>query len=133
VSGAETFSVAHTRVPVRKRRRKTVDLATAKLKFGGIFTGRLNLVPGDTPAHQALRSSITAHQAALEAAPTPGLAWAQAQFILNITKGLLPPRPLDDPFGCCTYTVDGQTFMLTMTETECGMLDGSSFKPGVFC
>jgi hypothetical protein len=101
------------RVLVPLRRRKTVNLAEAKNAFKKIIKGR----------HDRLGTSATADLQRIDAALNAFAAWSEAKAILATLT------PADAP-GCCTYTIDSQTFKITMTSTECDQVPvPRSFDP----
>jgi hypothetical protein len=104
------------RVLVSDRRRKSMNLADAKVVFKNIIKAR----------HDRLGA---ADLKLIDDAPTTVLAWQIAKDIL--TAPALPPSEAP---GCCTYTIEEppqppQTFRITMTAAECAMIPGSSFDP----
>jgi hypothetical protein len=95
---------SHGHVPVPSRRRKTMSAAKAKEAFKKIVHAR----------HERNKTSATADLQRIEAAPDAFVAWGTATEIL---KGL----PAAGAEGCCTYTIDGQNFAITMTSAECDL------------
>jgi hypothetical protein len=57
-------------------------------------------------------TSATADLARIDAATDIVTAWTTANAILAVL-------PTSETLGCCTYTIDGQTFHIPMTRTEC--------------
>jgi hypothetical protein len=83
-------------------RRKNVPLAEGRDAFEKIIKHR----------HQCLGTDPTADLQRLDAARTAFAMWQEADQIL---AGLAA----DATMGCCTYTIDGQTSKIVMTQAEC--------------
>jgi hypothetical protein len=95
--------------------RKTVTLAEGKVAFKKIITDR----------HQRLGTDPTADVQRIDAARTAIAMWGEADQIL--ARVAAAPGPM----GCCTYTIDQQTFKVVMTQTECnGAPDPHQWTPG---